>query len=224
MQSGDDRFADERDVLLEEIDAEVQETAQLTGVERLSDGVREALAQIPRHAFVPPGEETVAYVNSALPIGCGQTISQPYIVALMTQLVDPQADDTILEIGTGSGYQAAVLATLVERVYSIEVVPELAESAAARLARMGYDNVEVRSGDGAEGWPEHAPFNGIIVTACAPGIPQPLVDQLRPGGRLVIPVGEPGSQMLTVVTKTDEGGVEERGVLPVAFVPLVGNR
>ena len=156
------------------------------------------------------------------PIGSGQTISQPYIVALSTDLLRPKPTDSVLEVGTGSGYQAAVLAEIVATVYSIEVIPTLGNEARRRLAELGYRNVEVRIGDGYAGWPEKAPFDGIVVTAAAPRVPKALVDQLKPGGRLVIPVGgEMEIQYLNVLTKRADGGVDEKRVLPVRFVPLV---
>jgi protein-L-isoaspartate(D-aspartate) O-methyltransferase len=158
-----------------------------------------------------------------LGIGHGQTISQPYIVALMTDLLKPQTGDVVLEVGTGSGYQAAVLSLLVKQVYSIEIVETLAREATARLRRLGYENIEVRGGDGYRGWREHAPFDSIIVTAAAPAIPPPLLEQLKAGGRMVIPVGAPYCrQVLTVVDKDDRGEVTVKELLPVAFVPLTG--
>jgi protein-L-isoaspartate(D-aspartate) O-methyltransferase len=186
--------------------------------------VREALVGVRRHEFVPPELRRYAYEDRPLPIGLGQTISQPYIVGLMTELLEPEPGDCILEVGTGSGYQAAVLSGLVAEVYSIELLPELAESAAERLDRLGYDNVTVRAGDGYLGWPEHGPFDGILVTAGADHIPPPLVEQLRPGARMIIPVGEPlTSQVLKVVVKREDGGYDETDVIPVIFVPLLRN-
>jgi protein-L-isoaspartate(D-aspartate) O-methyltransferase len=171
---------------------------------------------------VPPGEAARAYRNHPLPIGSGQTISQPYIVALSTDLLSPSPQDVVLEVGTGSGYQAAVLAEIVARVYSIEIIESLGKTAARRLEELGYGNVEVRIGDGYAGWPEKAPFDGIVVTAAAPRVPQALVDQLKPGGRMVIPVGGSGDvQHLKLLTKRADGGVDEKRVLPVRFVPLV---
>ena len=168
-----------------------------------------------------PQYRHLAYRNTPLPIEAGQTISQPLIVALMTDLLDPQPGDVIFEVGTGSGYQAAVLAHLVKHVYSVEIVKELADDAADTLERLGYDNVTVRAGDGYAGWPEHAPFDGIIVTAAAEQIPPPLLQQLKPGGKLVIPVGEHhGYQELLLVEVDDKGEVSKRSVLPVRFVPL----
>ncbi|MEK9661135.1 MAG: protein-L-isoaspartate(D-aspartate) O-methyltransferase [Alphaproteobacteria bacterium] len=213
-------YAAARDGLMREIADEVAATAGWTGRAHLAPCVIEAMMRVPRHEFVPPDERAFAYANRPLPIGQGQTISQPYIVALMTDLLEVGAGDTVLEIGTGSGYQAAVLSELVRHVWSIETVPELAASAAERLARLGCDNVTVRQGDGALGWPEQAPFDGIIVTAQCNDVPPALVEQLAPDGRLVLPLGGAGRQMLTVVTKTPDGGTDRQAVLPVAFVPL----
>jgi protein-L-isoaspartate(D-aspartate) O-methyltransferase len=208
--------------MLEEIADDAAATAEYTGRAAFSPRVMAAMAKVPRHEFVPAAEARYAYINNALPIGHGQTISQPYIVALMTDLLDPQPDHVVLEIGTGSGYQAAVLSQLVRRVYSIEVIPELAEEARNRLARLGCDNVTVRVGDGNAGWPEHAPFDGILVTAAAPVVPDELVAQLRSGGRMVMPIGQQQHQDLILIEKTDDGAVRQRSLLPVAFVPLVG--
>ena len=222
--------ADEVDVkdlqaqLMAEIDRDTAETAGYTGRAALHPRVREAMATVVRHNFVDRYGPETAYANRPLPIGHGQTISQPFIVALMTDLLDPEAEHVVLEIGTGSGYQAAVLATLVEHVYTIEIIPELADSAQRRLADLGYDNVSVRAGDGYFGWPERAPFDGIIVTAVGPDIPQSLLDQLKVGGRMVLPVGtQYSAQNLTVVTKQADGGYSAEQVLPVAFVPLTGD-
>ena len=185
--------------------------------------VLEAMLRVPRHRFVLPKWEPRAYADSPLPINAGQTISQPYIVALMTQLADPGPGDRVLDIGTGSGYQAAVLAELGADVASIEIVPELAAEAKQRLVELKYDKVVVRAGDGYRGWPEKAPFQAIILAAAAPQIPKPLIDQLAPGGRLVIPVGdEDGLQELLVVTKQPDGSVARKTVAPVAFVPMTG--
>lgn len=207
--------------MLEDIRLEVEMTRSYTGYAEFSDAVMQAMAAVPRHEFVPPDMQLFAYANGPLSIGHGQTISQPYIVALMTELLAVGKSDTVLEIGTGSGYQCAVLATLVKQVYSMEVVEPLGREAGERLARMGYRNVKTCVGDGYSGWPEHAPYDGIIVTAAAPYIPEPLIEQLKPDARLVIPVGKPYSaQELLVVEKSPEGGVHQRSVLPVAFVPL----
>jgi len=208
--------------LVEEVDAMYAETAGHTGLARMSGAVRAALAKVERHRFVPESQRESAYANHPLPIGAGQTISQPYIVALSTDLIEPKPGDTVLEVGTGSGYQAAMLASIVARVYSIELIADLGRSAGERLAALGYRNVEVRIGDGYAGWPEKAPFDGIVVTAAAPSVPEALVAQLAPGGRMVIPVGERlGVQELLVITKRLDGGLERRSVLPVRFVPLV---
>jgi protein-L-isoaspartate(D-aspartate) O-methyltransferase len=180
-----------------------------------------AMGRVPRHLFVPPRLRPLAYTDQPLPIGLGQTISQPFIVALMTQLAEPDSGDRALDIGTGSGYQAAVLAELVQEVYSVEILCPLAERAAARLDSLGYGNVEVRCADGYLGWPEHAPFDVIIVAAAPDHIPQPLVEQLAPGGRLVLPVGEV-FQELVVVEKDSTGAVRQRRVAPVRFVPMTG--
>jgi protein-L-isoaspartate(D-aspartate) O-methyltransferase len=213
----------EMQVLLDEIRAEVRETWQYTGRAALSARVLEAFAEVPRHAFLPDALRLAAYANRPLPIGHEQTISQPYIVALMTDLLDLMPTDIVLEIGTGSGYQAAVLAKLVKQIYTLEIVTALIEPARERLRRLGYGNVEVRQGDGHAGWPEHAPYDAIIVTAAAPGIPPALIEQLKPGGRLLIPVGQRYSgQDLLRVEKDRHGRVSQKSVLPVIFVPLTG--
>ena len=186
------------------------------------EAVLQAMGKVPRHLFVDPGQSHQAYADSALPLRQGQTISQPYIVALMTQSARLQPSDTVLEIGTGSGYQGAVLAEIVRQVYSIEIIESLADEARARLRRLGYNNIEVKHGDGFLGWREHAPFDAILVTAAAPKIPQPLVDQLREGGRMVIPLGTGRfSQDLMVLTKTGDGLIK-KFVTGVIFVPMTG--
>lgn len=196
-------------------------TAGVRPARQIDAKVTEAMRQVPRHLLVPEAVRAEAYDNTALPIGHGATISQPFIVALMTDVLDVRSTDRVLEVGTGSGYQAAILSRLAGRVYSIEIVAPLAERAARQLAELGYGNVTVRSGDGYAGWPEHAPFDRIIVTAGADHVPQPLIDQLRPGGRMVIPVGRnPDSLQLTLVTKNAQGRVRTRRLLPVSFVPL----
>lgn len=207
--------------MLDEIAADAAATAAYTGRAAFDPRVMHALATIPRHEFVPAGEERHAYVNNALPIGHGQTISQPYIVALMTQMLEPRPDDIVLEIGTGSGYQTAVLSQLVRRVYSIEVIPELADEARERLARLGFANISLKVGDGSAGWPEHGPFDGIIVTAAAPHVPDALLAQLGNSGRMVVPVGSQQRQELMLIEKSATGEVRQRDLLPVAFVPLV---
>ena len=186
--------------------------------------VLSAMRAVPRHLFVPDAVTRDAYQNRPLPIGHEVTISQPYIVALMTDLLDVEPEHRVLEVGTGSGYQSAILSGLVAQVYSIEIIAPLARSAAARLAALGYGNVTVRAGDGYAGWPDEAPFDRIIVTAGADHVPQPLIDQLRPGGRMVIPVGRGAGLQLTVVDKDAKGRIRKRRVLPVAFVPLTRDR
>ncbi len=183
--------------------------------------VLQALAAIPREEFCLDRYQGKAYANRPLPIGWDQTISQPYIVALMTEKLEPQSTDRVLEIGTGSGYQAAVLSPLVQHVYSIEIIEPLAEQAKSRLDRLGYDNVSTRMGDGYLGWPEHAPFDAIIVTCAPDDIPQPLIDQLAEGGRMMIPVGKLGNQRLVLLEKRG-GRVEQKEVLRVSFVPMTG--
>ena len=191
------------------------------GVRRLDPEVLAVMRRTPRHLFVPPDQQRLAYGDSALAIGHEATISQPFIVALMTDLLQVEPDEVALEVGTGSGYQAAVLSPLARHVYSIEIVPELARRAAAQLSAMGHRNVTVRAGDGYAGWPEHAPFDAIIVTAGATRVPPPLIAQLRPGGRLVIPVGPSGgAQQLTLVTKDARGRVRTQRLLEVSFIPL----
>ncbi|HJS37831.1 MAG TPA: protein-L-isoaspartate(D-aspartate) O-methyltransferase [Burkholderiales bacterium] len=215
-------FATERARLVEEVDAMYAQTAAQTGLRAMSPAVRAALAGVERHRFVPESQRALAYGNHPLPIGAGQTISQPYIVALSTDLVAPRPGHRVLEIGTGSGYQAAILAQIVGKVYTIELIADLGNAAAERLRALGYRNVEVRIGDGYAGWPEKAPFDGIVVTAAPPQVPEALVAQLAPGGRMVIPVGSSGAaQELLVLTKRADGSLERRSVLPVRFVPLV---
>lgn len=181
--------------------------------------VLDAVREVPRHRFVPAAVQDRAYDDTPLPIAAGQTISQPYIVAVMTEAARLEADDVVLEVGTGSGYQAAVLSPLVQHVYSVEVVPELARSSTALLADLGYANVTVREGDGYAGWPEHAPFDAIVVTAAPPAIPAALRDQLKVGGRMVVPVGV-GNQELLVIERTADG-FSETSLMPVRFVPMV---
>ena len=208
--------------MVAEVEAMYAETRSETGLAAMSPAVRAALGRVERHRLVPPGEASRAYRNHPLPIGSGQTISQPYIVALSSDLLNPKPTDVVLEVGTGSGYQAAVLAEIVSRVYSIEIIPSLGNEARKRLEELGYRNVEVRIGDGYAGWPEKGPFDAIVVTAAAPRVPQALVDQLKPGGRMVIPVGgEAAMQYLKLLVKRADGGVDEKRVLPVRFVPLV---
>jgi protein-L-isoaspartate(D-aspartate) O-methyltransferase len=181
--------------------------------------VLDAMAKVPRHEFVPRALWNLAYRDEPLPIGQGQTISEPFIVAFMTEQLDPKPTDRVLEIGTGSGYQAAVLSQLAAEVYTIEIIESLAKRAEATLKRLGYNNVKVLAGDGYQGWPDHAPFDGIIVTCAPDHIPQPLVEQLRNGGRMIIPVGPPDNQQLYVLQKQGTK-VEQKAVLPVRFVPM----
>ncbi|MFO1126932.1 MAG: protein-L-isoaspartate(D-aspartate) O-methyltransferase [Rhodospirillales bacterium] len=211
-----------RQRLLKAIADDAMETASWTQRPAFSPRVMAAVAEVPRHLFVPEARRDAAYDNRPLPIGFGQTISQPYIVALMSDLLDLAPTDRVLEIGTGSGYQTAVLSRLAAVVYSIELVPELATAASATLSRLGYDNVHIRQGDGFAGWPEQAPFDATIVTAAPPDIPPALAAQLRPGGRLVIPTGFPGAtQYLYRCVKQTDGSLEQSCMLPVAFVPML---
>ncbi len=213
----------DREQMLRDLLWEVEATRRYIGKDALDARVMAAMACVPRERFVPEHLRSMAFRNGPLPIGHGQTISQPYIVALMTDLLHPKPDDTVLEVGSGCGYQAAVLAEVVRRVYSLEIVPELARETQARLAELGYKNIEVRRADGYTGLPEHAPYDGILVTAAAPHVPPALLEQLKPGCRLVIPVGPSGrSQVLKVLEKSADGSIDERDVLDVVFVPLTG--
>jgi protein-L-isoaspartate(D-aspartate) O-methyltransferase len=208
--------------MVEDVAAMARETGRETGRPTFSSRVMEALRRVERHRFVPTPLYGDAYDNRPLPIGSGQTISQPYIVALSTDLLDLEPRHRVLEIGTGSGYQAAVLAELVQHVSTVELLPALGEQARARLAQLGYTNVDVRIGDGYAGWPERAPFDRILVTAAAPSVPEALVLQLKPGGRMVIPVGSgPFGQQLVLLEKAADGSVTKRNVLAVRFVPLI---
>jgi protein-L-isoaspartate(D-aspartate) O-methyltransferase len=196
-----------------------------SGPEQIDRSILAVMREVPRHELVPEDVRDQAYQDRPLPIGYGQTISQPYIVALMTHLARPAKDHVVLEVGTGSGYQAAVLSPLVAKVFSIEIVEPLAARAADRLRALGFQNVTVRHGDGYKGWPEHGPFDSIVVTAGANHIPQPLLDQLKRGGRMVIPIGSASlAQNLTIVEKDERGNAHTRTLLPVRFVPLTGDR
>jgi len=209
--------------MLRSIEAECRYTQDYTGIQAFKPEVMAAIARVPREKFVAESLKPWAYANNPLPIGNGQTISQPYIVALMTDLLCPASDDVILEVGTGSGYQAAVLSQLVKEIYTLEIIPSLATSTAQLLKKLGYRNVEVRQGDAFRGWLEHAPYDGIIVTAAAGQIPTALKEQLKPGGRLVIPIG--GAHMpqdLLLVQKDEQGGFTSKNILPVSFVPFTG--
>jgi protein-L-isoaspartate(D-aspartate) O-methyltransferase len=211
--------------MLEDIERLMRLTRDETGRARLSERVHAAIARVERHRFVPPPFADAAYANRPLPIGEGQTISQPFIVALMTELLDLKSTDRVLEIGTGSGYQAAVLAECVSQVFTIEIVPSLGTRAAAVLRELGYANVEVRIGDGYQGWPEKAPFDAIVVTAAPDEVPRPLIDQLKAGGRMVVPVGAQASdQELLLVTKDEAGQAVTRRTIGVRFVPLTRER
>jgi protein-L-isoaspartate(D-aspartate) O-methyltransferase len=224
--SSDRDWSDDHQAMMRAIHADVARNIQVLGRDHLSDAVAQAMAKVPRHEFVPPELWGSAYANHPLPIGHGQTISQPTIVAMMTDMLDLESGDTVLEVGTGSGYQAAVLSQVVSggTVFTIEIVADLARTARKRLAALGYENVVVHSGDGYLGLPEDAPFDGIMVTAAAEEIPPPLLDQLKPGGRLVMPIGGQGeTQWLTLVSKNRDGQIDRRVVLPVRFVPLTGD-
>lgn len=219
-----DRYVAARRRLVEEIEEEVRETRRWLGKDALDARVIDALLAVPRHEFVPADLRSMAYLNRPLPIGHRQTISQPYIIAVMTDLLALPANGRVLEVGTGCGYQAAVLAQLCDSVYSIEIVEPLGYEAKTRLERLNYDNIHVRIGDGFAGWPEAAPFDAIIVTAAADEVPPPLVEQLKPGGRMIIPVQRGfGGQELVLIDKDNQGTVSHKDILPVRFVPLTGD-
>ena len=215
-----DPYENPRRQLLAEIMTEAVLTVGHTGRAGFSERVMRAVGHMPRHEFVPIELQPYAYLNRPLPIGYEKTVSQPFIVALMTDLLDPQAGDVILEIGAGAGYQAAILAELAKRVYTMDIIEELAQGAERRLKRLGYQNVEVRTANGYYGWPEHAPYDKIIVTASADLIPPPLLGQLKPGGRMVIPTGMPDRQSLVLVEKSAAGALSTREILPVRFSEL----
>ena len=216
----DDLFANLRNQMVAEIAAEAALTVQHTGRAAFADRVMQAMAHVPRHAFVPPDLKAYGYLNRPLPIGCDKTVSQPFIVALMTDLLDIVPGDRVLEIGAGAGYQAAVLAELAQRVYTVDIIEELARGAERRLQRLGYDNVWVRNANGYYGWAEHAPYDKIIMTAAADLIPPPLLAQLKPGGRMVLPTGIPDRQALILVEKSSAGSLSTREILPVRFSEL----
>ena len=208
--------------MIDRIERHALTAGSALGRKHIEPRVLDAMRRVPRHHFVSERRRDQAYDDRPLPIGHGQTISQPFIVALMTDLLRIEPDHVVLEIGTGSGYQAAVLGELVERACSVEIVPELADSARERLDRLGYANIETKTGDGYYGWPECGPFDGIVVTAAASHVPPPLLEQLKPGGRMVIPVGGPFvTQHMTIVTRLADGRFTTRQTLPVIFVPLV---
>jgi len=219
----EDGFRQERLALVEVIQADVRRTSSHLDRESLDERVLDAMREVPRHLFVPMDAQAQAYENRPLAIGHGQTISQPYIVAIMTDLLKPKANHRVLEVGTGSGYQAAVMAKLTREVFSMEIVEPLGVQADQLLRQQGYDNVKVRVGDGYYGWEEHAPFDAIIVTAAANHVPPPLVKQLKPGGRMIIPVGSAFMvQQLVLIEKGMDGAVTLKQILPVRFVPLTG--
>ena len=215
-----DQHSARRARMVAEIAALARENGSETGRPSFSETVMAVMARVPRHRFVPPLQQAFAYENRALPIGEAQTISQPFLVALMTDLLDPKPRDAVLEVGTGSGYQAAVLAELVATVDTIEIVEPLGRRAMQLLNELGYRNIHVRIGDGYNGWPEAAPFDSIVVTAASKEIPMPLVDQLKHGGRMVIPSGASDTQHLLLVKKRSDGTTTTRRTLPVRFVPF----
>ena len=214
-------FVTERREMLEEIKKLTVATGAETGRTTLEPRVLDAMGRVQREEFVPPKQAGSAYKSRALSIGHGQTISQPFIVALMTELLQLNPTDTVLEVGTGSGYQAAVLSLLARQVYTIEIIPDLANAAAATLGRLGYTNIKTKVGDGYQGWPTDAPFDAIIVTAAPDHVPAALVEQLKPGGRMVIPVGGAREQALMLITKKPDGTTTTTDTIPVIFVPLV---
>ncbi len=217
-------FAEERRNMVSEIRLIAAYVGPVAGSSEIDGRVLDVMERLPRHLFVPEDQRRYAYEDRPLPIGHGQTISQPYIVALMSDLLDLDGDETVLEVGTGSGYQAAILGHLAARAYTIEIVPSLAQKAGEVLERLGYDTVSGRQGDGYFGWEEHAPYDAIVVTAVASHVPPPLIRQLKPGGIMVIPVGNPFlTQSLMLVRKGDDGSIKTRHLLPVRFVPLTGD-
>lgn len=217
---GDDPFENPRHQMVVEIASEAALTVQYTGRVAFADRVMHAMGRVPRHAFVPPELRQYGYLNRPLPIGCDKTVSQPFIVALMTDLLDVAPEDRVLEIGAGAGYQAAVLAELARQVYTMDIIAELAHGAEQRLQGLKYANIEVRVGNGYYGWPEQAPFEKIMVTAACELVPPPLLAQLRPGGRMIVPTGITDRQTLTLVEKTAAGKVSARDLLPVRFSEL----
>lgn len=223
LTAGDD-YPRQRESMIRAIEADVRATKTYLEKEALDPRIMEAMNTVPRHVLVPRKQRSNAYRNRPLPIGYGQTISQPYIVAIMTDLLNPQPEHRVLEVGTGSGYQAAILSRLVRQVYTIEIIEALGKRARRDLTKLGYNNIQVRIGDGYYGWKQHAPFDGIVVTAAASHIPPPLIEQLKPGGRMIIPVGSRFLvQQLLLVVKDEEGNATTRQILPVRFVPLTGS-
>jgi len=223
VAADESKFALARQRMIGDIERTQRKVARQTGSPTLDRKVLAVMADVPRHLFVPGGQQDSAYENRPLPIGYGQTISQPYIVALMTDLLRVKPGDRVFELGTGSGYQAAILAKLAKEVYTVEIVAPLGEQAAERLALLGFGNVRVKVADGYDGWPEHAPFDGIMVTAAVSHVPPPLVRQGKPSGRMVMPVGTSFlAQHLLLIEKAEDGTLTTRQVLPVSFVPLTG--
>ena len=216
----EDVFAKLRQQMIAEIVTEAALTVGHTGRASFSERVMRVIGSMPRHEFVPVELQPYAYLNRPLPIGYEKTVSQPFIVALMTDLLAPEANDVVLEVGAGAGYQAAILAELARRVYTVDIIEELAQGAERRLKRLGYENVEVGVVNGYYGWPEHAPYDRIMVTAASDLIPPPLLAQLKPGGRMVIPTGIPDKQSLTLVEKSATGSLSAREILPVRFSEL----
>ena len=222
--SAEDDYARQRENMIRAIEANLRATSIYLKKEALDSRIMDAMNTVPRHVLVPINQRSHAYLNRPLPIGYGQTISQPYIVAIMTDLLNPQPEHTVLEVGTGSGYQAAILSRLVRQVYTIEIIEALGKRSKRDLAELGYDNIQVWIGDGYYGWKQHAPFDGIVVTATASHIPPPLIQQLKPGGRMIIPVGSRFlTQQLLLLVKDEEDNVTTRQILPVRFVPLTGS-
>jgi protein-L-isoaspartate(D-aspartate) O-methyltransferase len=215
-----DGFDEARGAMLEGIAAHARQCAEETGRAEISARVRAALLRAPRHLFVPETLQKVAYADAPLPIGSGKTISQPFMVAIATEVLDIEEDDKVLEIGAGLGYQAAVLAELTDHVYTVEILTELAEEAKRRLAYAGYDKVRVRTGDGARGWPEVAPIDKILISVAVKTVPKALLEQLKPGGRMIVPVGEPDAQMLQLIEKQPDGRTKERALFPVRYSTL----
>ena len=221
---GESAYKLARERLIDLIEQDVRETSEYINKTQLDQRVMDAMANVPRHEFVPERQRISAYDNRPLAIGHGQTISQPYMVAVMTDLIKPEPGDRVLEIGTGSGYQAAILAQLVDKVFSIEIIEPLGTAAERLFQKLGYDNIVSRIGDGYYGWKEQAPFDAIVVTAAASHVPPPLIEQLKLGGHMVIPVGSRFlTQQLMLITKDENGRVTTRQLLPVAFVPLTGD-
>lgn len=209
-----------REQMLADISAEAFCIQDSLGKSRFASQVMAAMAEVPRHLFVPDQLQDYAYLDRPLPIGHGKTISQPFIVALMTDLLELRSDETVLEVGTGLGYQTAILSRLAHQVYSVEKIADLANQARQRLASLAYDNIEIRVGDGYDGWPQHAPYDKVIVTAAPPQIPATLLEQLKPGGRLVLPVGSYFSQQLLLLSKNADGSNSQKIIIPVLFSPL----